>query len=97
MKELLIKQKVNDKVDEITDFIINEYQMPITAINYANRMLDFIFELKNHPYAHAFCRQYFKDSSKFRCAVFEKKWIIKYLVIEKYVIVEDIIWGASIK
>jgi hypothetical protein len=25
MRELLIKQKVNDKVDEITDFIINEY------------------------------------------------------------------------
>ena len=24
MKELLIKQKVNNKVDEITDFIINE-------------------------------------------------------------------------
>ncbi len=46
MRELLIKQKVNDKVDEITDFIINEYQMPLTAINYANRMLDFILELK---------------------------------------------------
>jgi len=24
MRELLIKQKVNNKVDEITDFIINE-------------------------------------------------------------------------
>jgi hypothetical protein len=46
MRDLLIKQKVNDKVDEITDFIIIEYQMPLTAINYANRMLDFILELK---------------------------------------------------
>ncbi len=97
MREILIKQKVNNKVNEITDFIINEYQMPITAINYAKRMLDFIDDLKNHPYANAFCRQYFKNSSNFRCAVFEKKWIIKYSITENYVIIEDIIWGASIK
>ena len=49
MRELLIRQKVNNKVDEITDFIINEYQMPITAINYANRMLDFkIIHMHTH-------------------------------------------------
>ena len=64
MRELLIKQEVNNKVDEITNFIINEYQMPITAINYANRMLDFIYELKTHPYAHALCRQYFREGGQ---------------------------------
>jgi hypothetical protein len=97
MREILIKQKVNNKLDEIADFIINEYQMPLTAINYAKRLLDFIDDLKNHPFSNAYCRKYFRDSSKFRCAVFEKKWIIKYFITEEYVIVDDIIWGASVK
>ena len=96
MRELLVKYRANNKVEEIADFIVTTYKMPLTAINYAQRIIDFMLDLQKNPFAYAICRNYILSKNNLRCATFEKRWIVVYKVTEKHIIVEDIILGSTI-
>jgi hypothetical protein len=95
--KVVVRKAVFRNIDEIAEHIIHTVKMPETALRYADRLIKFGSDLGKYPYAHALCRDLKLAENKFRCAVFDKKWIFVYKVFSTHVVIHRLVWGGQIK
>ena len=94
MRKVKISDNVLMKLDELTEYLIDEFKLPEdAAMRRIDRLLDFVYSLSN-PADYALCR--FKRWRVFgyRCAVFENSWVFAYEIFDDGVIVQDMAHGA---
>ena len=95
MRKVRISDVVWDKLDELTDFMIDEYRLPEdAAMRRIDRLLDFLYSLSN-PVDYALCRFKRWRTLGYRCATFED-WVFAYEIFDNGVIVQDMAHGAAL-
>ena len=90
MREVIVSVQVLDKLSDIVIYLRDELKLSESAaMAYRERFITFIqsFCVKvDHP----LCRFKKWRIYGYRCAVFEKNWILAYEVLEEGVIVRDL-------
>ena len=95
MRKVKISDNVWDKLDELTDYMIDEYKLPEdAAMRRIDRLLDFLCSLSN-PADYALCRFKRWRVLGYRCATFEN-WVFAYEVFDGGVIVQDMAYGVTL-
>jgi hypothetical protein len=95
--KLVVRKTVIQSIEEIAEHIIHTVKMPDTALRYADKLIKFGNEIGKYPYAHALCRDLKLAENKFRCAVFDKKWVFVYKVSSTHVVIHRLVWGGQMK
>ena len=96
MRKVRISDVVWDKLDELTDYMTDEFKLPEdAAMRRIDRLLDFLSSL-SAPIDYALCRFKRWRAQGYRCVVFEG-WVFAYEVFDDGgVIVQDIAHGATL-
>ena len=95
MRKVRISDVVWDKLDELTDYMVDEFKLPENAaMRRIDRLLEFLCSLSN-PVDYALCRFKRWRALGYRCAVFES-WVFAYEIFDSGVIVQDMAHGASL-
>ena len=89
MRKVLVSGDVWDKIFELEMFLKEEMKFSKeAAFKRSDRMRDFLKSLSN-PVDYSLCRFKKWRLLGYRCAVFEKKWVFAYEIIDDGVIVRD--------
>ena len=89
MRKVKISEAVWEKIDELVDYIIDNFKLPEhAAMSRIDRMLGFIDKLSN-PVDYALCRFKRWRMLGYRCVVFENSWVFAYEIFDDGVIVRD--------
>lgn len=88
-RPIIVSTNVADKLSDVVAYLKDDLKLSQEAsLKYRDRFLDFIrtFSAEVDP---PLCR--FKKWCElgYRCAVFEKKWVIAYEIADKGIIVQD--------
>ena len=75
---------------------ICEQGYPENAARFVDRLYSFIGSLKTFPEKYPLCRNRIWSKRKFRCAVFEKNYVLAYSVRKTRVLVTDIRHAAML-
>lgn len=94
--EVFLLKKANQSLLNLINYLSDEIKVPETAAKFADRMLDFVLSLGDTPMGWPVCRDKLYFIRGFRCAVFEKKWIIVYYMSDNKVVIYDIVNGKLI-
>ena len=95
MRKVRISDVVWDKLDELTDYMVDEFKFPEdAAMRRIDRLLDFLYSLSN-PADYALCRFKRWRTQGYRCAVSEG-WVFAYELFDGGVIVQDMARGATL-
>ena len=96
MRNVKISETVWDKLDELADYMIDNFKLPEhAAMSRIDRMLDFIAKLSN-PVDYALCRFKRWRILGYRCVVFENSWVFAYEILDSGVIVRDMSHTAAL-
>jgi len=77
---LLFSKKCLNQIQNISDFIVFEIQMPDTAGQFINRMENFAFSLLSDYKAYKTCKFPAWERKGYQCAVFEKRWLFAFVI-----------------
>ena len=95
MRNVIISDIVNQKIDELEYYLIDELKLSEeAAMKRSWRMRIFVASLSN-PADYALCRFKRWRVLGYRCAVFEG-WVFAYEIFDGGVIVRDMAHGASL-
>ena len=89
MREVVISQTVQDRIDELELFLKDQLKLSKEAAERCCDRMDKLFESLGSAVDYPLCRFKKWRASGYRCAVFEKDWIFAYEVFEDGVIVRD--------
>ncbi len=89
MREVVISQTVQDKIDDLELFLKNVLKLSKEAARHRCGRMDELFESLAGVADHPLCRFKKWQVLGYRCAVFEKDWVFAYEVFEDGVIVRD--------
>jgi len=95
MKPVEIADNVLERLDELFNYIVNEYKMPETAHNYIEEINEFLQELGGR-FALVKCRRKKWSEKGYHCAVFNHRWIFAYQIYDDRVIIHDMEYAANI-
>jgi len=95
MREVIISVVVKQRIEELERYLVDELKLSEkAALNRSRRMRVFVASLSN-PADYALCRFKRWRALGYRCAVFES-WIFAYEVFDSGVIVQDMVYGATL-
>ena len=95
MKPVEIADNVLERLNELFNYIINEYKMPETAHNYIEEINEFMQKLGG-CFALEKCRLKKWREKGYHCAVFNHRWIFAYQIYDDRVIIHDMKYAANI-
>lgn len=88
-RPIIVSTNVVDKLSDVVAYLKDDLKLSQeAALKYRDRFLDFIRTFSaevNHP----LCRFKKWCEHGYRCAVFEKQWVIAYEIADKGIIVQD--------
>ena len=96
MKPVQISSAVMLRLDELFQYIANEYKMPETAHRRVEEIREFLQSLGG-CFVLAKCKRKVWNKLGYRCAVFDHAWIFAYQVYDDRVIIHDMEYAANIK
>lgn len=97
MREVLIAEKVLDKISDLRIYLLDELKLSReAALKRTERMDSFLRGLGNAA-DYPLCRFRKWCSLGYRCAVFEKDWVFAYELFDEGVIVRDMSHTALLK
>ena len=89
MREVVISQIVQDKLDNLELFLKNELRLSKYAAKCrCDRMGEFLNSLRNEA-DYSLCRFKKWHMLGYRCVVFEKSWVFAYELFDEGVIIRD--------
>jgi hypothetical protein len=95
MRKVRISEVVWEKLDELADYMVDEFKLPEeAAMNRIDRLLVFLGNLSN-PVDYALCRFKRWRIRGYHCAVFEG-WVFAYEIVDGGVIVRDMAYGTTL-
>ena len=95
MRKVSISEVVWDKLDELADYMVDEFKLSEeAAMRRIDRLLIFLAALGN-PANYALCRFKRWRTLGYRCAGFES-WVFAYEIFDSGVIVRDMAHGATL-
>jgi hypothetical protein len=71
--DVLIKPSVYKSLQQIGDYIFQEFELPETAFNFVNNLITFGNAIANHPEAYPICKYPIWANQNMRCAIDKKK------------------------
>jgi plasmid stabilization system protein ParE len=93
MRNVVVSARVGDKLDDLMEYLENDLKFSEEAmLAYRKRFLLFLTSLGGNV-DYALCRFRRWRMCGYRCAVFEKGWVIAYENVEGGVIVRDMMHG----
>lgn len=96
-RPIIVSTNVVDKLSDVVAYLKDDLKLSQeAALKYRDRFLDFIRTFcveVNRP----LCRFKKWCERGYRCAVFEKQWVIAYEIVDKGIIVQDISNTALLK
>ena len=95
MKPVEIDDNVMERLDELFNYIVNEYKMPETAHKYIEEINEFLKRLGG-SFVLAKCRRKKWKEKGYHCSVFNHRWIFAYKIYDDRVIVHDMEYAANI-
>ena len=96
MKPVEIDSNVLERIDELFNFIINEFKAPDTAHCYIENIHQFLQKLGGN-FSLVKCRRKKWREKGFHCAVFNHCWVFAYKIYDDRVIIHDMEYAANIK
>ena len=96
MKPVQVSNAVILRLDELFQYIVNEYKMPVTAHKRIEEIREFLQSLGG-CFVLAKCRRKGWNKLGYRCAVFDHTWVFAYQVYDDRVIIHDMEYAANIK
>jgi plasmid stabilization system protein ParE len=69
---------------------------PQTAEKYTLRLNTFILSLGNMPESHPICRFPLFRVKNWRCAIFDKHWVVVYAITKTKVVIKNIIHSSRL-
>ena len=94
--KIILKKRAAKSISSIAIYISNE-GYPETAIKYVKRLKSFIDSLAEYPDKYPISRHKAFSRHGLRQAVFEKKYIILYKIVEEELVVYNIIHVSRIR
>jgi hypothetical protein len=96
-RAIIVSEKVADKLDGVVAYLKDDLKLSENAaLEYRDRFLKFIRSL-GAPVDHPLCRFRRWRKAGYRCAVFERDWVIAYQTVIKGIIVRDMAHTAGLK
>ena len=95
MKPVEIADNVLERLNELFNYVVNEYKMPETAHNYIEEINEFLKELGG-CFALVKCRRKKWKEKGYHCAIFNHRWIFAYKIYDDRVIIHDMVYAANI-
>ncbi len=93
---VLFSERAIQDLEEINDYIA-ERGYPETALTYTNRIFDFCQTLSDFPLKHKICQRKGYKRFNYRCAVFEKTYIVAYRVEKNQTLmIKRVIYGRRL-
>lgn len=89
MREVLISQAVQDKIDDLELYLKDVLKLSKEAATRRCDRMDELFESLTGAADYPLCRFRKWRKAGYRCAVFEKDWVFAYEVFEDGIIVRD--------
>lgn len=97
MREVIVSPAVAGQLSDIKNYLKNELKLSQDAASaYNDRLWNFIDSLVAEV-DYPLCRFKWWRELGYRCAVFEKDWILAYEVVEQGVIVRDMSHAKLLK
>jgi hypothetical protein len=95
MRKVRISEVVWDKLDELADYMVDEFKLSEeSAMRRIDRLLNFLSALGN-PANYSLCRFKRWRILGYRCANFEN-WVFAYEIFDGGVLVHDMAHGATL-
>ena len=95
MKPVEIATNVLERLDDLFNYIVNEYKAPETAHNYIEKVNDFLQKLGG-CFVLAKCRRKKWYVKGYHCAIFDHRWVFAYQIYDDRVIIHDMDYAANI-
>ena len=96
MRKVKISEVVWDKIDELADYMVDEFKLSEdAAMRRIDRLLNFLAALGNPVVNYSLCRFKRWRELGYRCTVFEN-WVFAYEIFNEGAIVRDISHGAML-
>ena len=93
MRKVKVSEVVLEKIDELADYMVDEFKLSEeAAMRRIDRLLNFLAALSN-PVDYVLCRFKRWRLPGYRCAVFENR-VFAYEIYEDGIIVRDMAYGA---
>ena len=89
MREVVISQTVQDKIDDLELFLKNQLKLSKEAAKRRCDRMDNLFESLSSAVDYPLCRFRKWRTLGYRCTVFEKNWVFAYEIFEDGIIVRD--------
>lgn len=88
-REIILSTEVVDKLTDLVAYLKDELMLSQQAASaYRSRFIEFISSLKAEV-DHPLCRFKRWRELGYRCAIFEKDWVLAYQVVPEGVIIKD--------
>ena len=95
MRKVRISDVVWDKIDELADYMIDEFKLSeMAAIRRIDRLMNFLTDLSN-PADYALCRFKRWRTLGYRCVVFEG-WVFAYEIFDGGILIRDMAQSANL-
>ncbi len=94
--QVLIRQRAERSIDSIAHYISGQ-GYPETAFMFISRLKGFLYKTADFPRKHPICHQKSYAKRGFRCAVFEKNFIVVYKVYASSVFIQNVIHVAKLR
>ncbi|MCF8232483.1 MAG: type II toxin-antitoxin system RelE/ParE family toxin [Bacteroidales bacterium] len=94
--EITVTQKAERAIDNIAQYI-SDRGYPAIAVQFISRLKDFIYTIGDYPYKYAKCRGESYSKRAYRCAVFEKHYIIIYKVHTSRIVIHNVVHTAKMR
>ena len=95
MREIIVSAEVLSMLSDVVDYLKNDLKMSEdAAMAYQKRFVKFIQSFGSNV-DHPLCRFKRWQTLGYRCAVFEKQWVIAYEITPEGVIVRDM-WNTAL-
>ena len=96
MRKVRLSETVIEYLDDLVDYMVDELKISEeVASKRVGRMREFLASLSN-PADYALCRFKKWQELGYRCAVFEKKWVFAYEILDGGVIVRNMSHTAAL-
>ena len=91
--KVLVNPKAINAISNLVEYITAEIQMPETGMKYGEKMIEFAFSLGEHYAAYKICNYKPWAYQNLKCAVFDKKIVFAFKIVNNQVVIYDIKHG----
>ena len=91
--KIRIQDEAYNDIEQITDFIANQNQQPLTAIKIADSIFQIIDKIGNNPFAYKECEAIPTKSKIYRQAICSS-WLIIFRISPIEILILGIVHGA---